>query len=134
MSMSLAQLTEAKYQKALANHSIWAARETMLRDKLAGLLAQRGVGQGITPHQLSGADIQWHRWLEQRQTALNTELAKCLVQKEKSLASTRKAFLQNEAMRSLCRLEYEKMKDAQAKKIDETAQILGIFSKTAKNF
>lgn len=53
-----------------------------MREKLAGL-KEREVGQRtITAHQLSGVDVQWHRWLESRQIAINTELSRCMVQKD----------------------------------------------------
>lgn len=79
---SLNDLANLKYMRAQSKLGKWVAREALLREKLAGLKDREVEPQTITAHQLSGTDVQWYRWLESRQIAINTELSRCMVQKE----------------------------------------------------
>jgi len=56
---------------------------------------------------LAGADLRWHRWIEGRRSALNSELARTLTDIARAQAALRKSFGQRLAAEALAEQEHK---------------------------
>ena len=80
--------------------------EKAIRDQLSDLVvkrdasAQRATESGDAAL-TAGADVRWHRWIDQRRATLNQELASILSRKAAVKVRLQKSFGRNEAMRLL---------------------------------
>lgn len=102
----LIQISELQYRTAQADMARIRAREEDLRRKLAQLIESKSA-QAITTQRpdaaalIAGADIRWHRWVDQRRAAINAELARVLALKENSRVRLQTAFGRDRAMQKL---------------------------------
>ena len=94
---SITPLTDALYQSQLAKLQDVLSEEQTLRRAIADLEAgQKAVSQMDTPSlgqmRQIGADIIWQGWLDRKRRELQTELARCLVQKNRLMRHVQTAF------------------------------------------
>ncbi len=98
----LCELTALQMQTAQAALAEVTAREMGLRGQLQILVADRRAvaertRQPDEPAFTAGADLRWHRWVDQRREVINAELARVLVLKEERLRGLRLAFGRDQA-------------------------------------
>lgn len=116
MYEDLIALSQLQYQRSQAKLKFWVERETMLREKFAALRTSANSQTDNISHKLSGLDVQWERWLEQRQSAINTELARCLAQKESAKSQVKQAFGRNECSHLLRDIALKKIHQNKVKR------------------
>ena len=102
----LVQLTDALYRAELAKLDTVVAEETRLRTALADLTAQQKAGVDpadprITSMRQIGADILWQGWLDRKRRTLQSDLARCLVRKNRMMQQIAKAFGRTNAAQNL---------------------------------
>lgn len=105
----MCQLTEImalRYELASAKLAENRRTEDELRQNLSDL--SRDLGKRLTdPTNFgdlawrAGADIQWSRWADQRRARINTELARCLAEKEGIREKLRFEFGRQQAVEAL---------------------------------
>lgn len=91
----LMQITESAYAVEQANMTRLNRREAELRQQIADLNAARiGVATPLEEDHAArvGADFLWQKWVDSRVTALNTDLARVLVEKARAHAKLTRAF------------------------------------------
>ena len=71
---------------------------------------------------LAGADLRWHRWIEGRRSALNSELARTLTDIARAQAALRKSFGQRLAAEALAEQEHKDRRRLQDRR-DERDQL-----------
>lgn len=114
----LTQLTNARFEAAQTKMAGILQREAGLRDALAQLEGSRHEQaiKGRSPYDpalAAGADLRWHRWIDQRRAILNIELAQVLALKDGHRAALRSAFGRDHAVATL----RARVAAAQARKI-----------------
>lgn len=102
----LSRITELRVQRDQAKLAEILAEEADLRRKLQDLDAQQRASterqrQHDDPAFKAGADAQWHVWVEQHKSALNTQLGRVLAQKIDFHAVLQRSFGQNQAANQL---------------------------------
>ncbi|MFQ1700444.1 hypothetical protein ACJ5NV_07595 [Loktanella agnita] len=102
----LIQISELQYRTAQADMARIRTREEDLRRKLAQLIESKSAQAIATQRSdaaalIAGADIRWHRWVDQRRAAINAELAQVLALKENSRVRLQNAFGRDRAMQKL---------------------------------
>ena len=82
-----------------------AAREKRLRDNLAQLVQEkrRTIERDVPDDaaRAAGADIRWHRWVDERRAIINIELAQVLSEKLECQRSLARAFGRDQAVATL---------------------------------
>ena len=99
---ALRELTDALYQRELAQLRELLDQETRLRAALAQLGEQaRAAGDqpeaALTGLREIGGDMVWQAWLGKQRTALQSELARLLARKERALPALRIAHGKQQA-------------------------------------
>lgn len=117
---AICELTDALYQRELAQLRELLDQETRLRAALAQL-AEKARAAGDQPEAALaglreiGGDMVWQAWLARQRTALQSELARLLARKERALPALRLAHGKQQAAIALQR-------DAQAQAFRQTRQ------------
>ena len=102
----LQKLTALKLDVAHSEMSLLWTKEAALRSNLDQLVQTR-CAQSQAPRApyeaalIAGADIRWHRWVDQRRAVINHELAQVLAQKAVSRIKLQKAFGKDQAAQHL---------------------------------
>lgn len=103
--MNLRKITQLKFAIDSREIQDLTAQESRLRTRMAKILTQEddaSAGFEIDPTlRLGQADLLWKIWVGRQKTAINTELARVLYQKEKTLAQARQAFGKQEVVKML---------------------------------
>ena len=122
---SLCELTDALYQRELAQLRELLDQETRLRAALAQL-AEQARAAGAQPEAALaglreiGGDMVWQAWLGRQRTALQAQLARLLSRKERVLPALRVAHgkqqaaiaMQRDAQAQACRRNRLRQSDA----------------------
>ena len=100
---TLCELTDAVYQRKLAQLRELGEQETRLRSALAQLAEQaRAAGDqpeaALAGLREIGGDMVWQAWLARQRTALQSELARILARKERALPALRLAHGKQQAV------------------------------------
>ncbi len=95
--MRLHALTETQFLAVQTEMSELSRQEQQLRENLAALsksVTSRAALLEVNddPARIAGADIRWHRWVDQRKTTINTQLANLLARQEHCRARLQEAF------------------------------------------
>ncbi|RYG91467.1 hypothetical protein EU803_10270 [Loktanella sp. IMCC34160] len=112
----LQHLTELQLRAEEAKFAELKLREAEIRRLLADLKSERAgrmaaVGQAPDLAFAAGADVRWLRWVDQRRSALNSELAQLLAAQDTMREALRRAFGRDQATKAL--LEQEEKARAQ---------------------
>lgn len=95
------------------------AKEAQLRQQLSAIQAYRhdlhGTDPSLTPMRSIGADVLWHKWLDQTQSTLNMSLARLLMQKQSIVQRARKDIGRSETV-AVMRDRSQVDRNAQGKK------------------
>ena len=107
---ALARLTAAVARAEEARMAALALEERRLRDRFAALDTARTERartrpEGGDPALLAGADPSWHRWIDGRKTAINTEIAELRVKRAGLRESLTRAIGRREVAEELVRRE-----------------------------
>ena len=100
----LQQVTLTVYTAAQANMASLTRRESEIKSQLAGLVETRVAAANRVQSEpdaamIAGADLRWHRWIDQRRAILNSELAQLRASKAAVQKRLQKAFGRHEAVR-----------------------------------
>lgn len=103
---ALCQLSAIRYRAVQAEMAEIVGREDGLRRNLAQLTAQKRARFDNQSYDADtalrgGADIRWHRWVDQRRATINAELAQVLAQKAECRRKMQSAFGRDQAMQAL---------------------------------
>lgn len=103
---ALGKVSRLKYQSLQGEMAQLLHRELGLRENLRQLVASRTLRHGETlqqsdPALKAGADIRWHKWVDERRAVINTELAQVIGQKEHCRARLQRSFAQDQAVHAL---------------------------------
>lgn len=103
---ALGEVSVLKYQSLQGEMAQLLQRELGLRENLRQLVASRTLRQGETlrksdPALSAGADIRWHKWVDERRAIINAELAQIIGQQEHCRARLQRSFAQDQAARAL---------------------------------
>lgn len=80
-----------------------------LKDQLACLERPQSPSQNeVTPATLAGTDLKWERWVKDRKTLINQELALTLRDREQVKIGLKAALAQREAAKSMARAQHKK--------------------------
>ena len=102
----LQQVSELQFYAAQTEMAELLRKETALRRNLEQLM-QGKASQARAPREaddaalIAGADIRWHRWVDQRRARINIELAQLLALKENCRARLKQAFGRDQVVRAL---------------------------------
>lgn len=102
----LQHMTGLKFRATQSEMATLRAREAALRRNLEHLVQTRRT-QAQAPRAaddaalVAGADIRWHRWVDQRRAVINHELAQVLAQKAACRVRLQKAFGKDQAAQAL---------------------------------
>ncbi|PJI86116.1 hypothetical protein BC777_2474 [Yoonia maricola] len=105
---ALTELTQLRLQADQAKLAAVMVKEIDLRQTLHDLAVQRKqrigtqLGHGDAGS-LAGADLNWQLWVDQRRTAINSELALVLAEKAECTVMLRKSFGQDQAAQQVHR-------------------------------
>jgi hypothetical protein len=107
---SLLKLTALVRDAAEAELSALARKDRALCDALARLQSDRarsraGFPEGLDPATRAGAEVAWHRWIEERSAAINRERARLQVQMANARARFSTALGRQNAMKEIAALE-----------------------------
>ena len=97
-------LTDMRFLALQTKMAELSGQEQDLRNTLAELsksVSERQANPKDDAAMIAGADIRWHRWVDQRKTALNIELAKLTAQKESYQQVLKEAFGQYQVTKKL---------------------------------
>ena len=101
----LKTLTAVQFVAAQSTSASLAAREKGLRDNLAQLVQEkrRTIERDVPDDaaRAAGADIRWHRWVDERRAIINIELAQVLSEKLECQRSLARAFGRDQAVATL---------------------------------
>ena len=102
----LVTLTRAKFDAAQAALAQLRTEEQQLIDTIETLSRQQAERAklraiNIDSAAVSGVDLRWEIWAEDRKKQLNQQLAQLRLVMEQNLARVRKSFAENEAAREL---------------------------------
>lgn len=99
---AMRDILDAQVLTAQTKVAIIRRQEHDLRQQIARLREQRfDRPVADDPATRAAADVRWQGWIDTRLTALNTELAQIMVQKDREIAVLRRAFGRQQAMRAL---------------------------------
>lgn len=105
----LTRLTEMAFETRSAAVRKYALHERGLRDRFEQLQAQRKESLRVSAETLSqkltGMDVIYQVWIGRQITAINSELAQVLAQKEAQLSDLRIAFGKKEVAAQLLQRE-----------------------------
>lgn len=102
----LRAITQLRYTSLQTEMADIAQKEAGLEENLAHLVAARTSRNAAVLDQsdtalIAGADIRWHRWMEERRGVINAELAQIRARKAGCAARLQQAFAQDQAVLSL---------------------------------
>lgn len=102
----LVAVSTLKFRAAQTEMAELLSREAALRANLADLVARKAAQAGAARQPgeaalIAGADMRWHRWVDQRRAVINTELAQVLALKENCRARLKDAFGRDQAAHAL---------------------------------
>lgn len=99
---ALKMLTAAQFSRVQSQLAGLTAKENRLRDNLAQLVndkrktAERSDLSDVA--RAAGADIRWHKWVDERRAVINIELAQVLSRKLECQRKLRRAFGKDQAL------------------------------------
>lgn len=104
--VGLVQLTGVQFRAVQAEMAALQQQEARLRRSLAQLIETRQTRSvAICASQdvalIAGADLRWHRWVDQRRAVINAELAQTLSAKERCRSRLQRAFGRDQATLAL---------------------------------
>lgn len=102
----LAEIAGTAHRAAQADLARLMQKETDLRRNLAQLTESKAALADAprTPDDaalIAGADMRWHRWVDQRRATINTELAQVRARKDYYQSKLRFAFGKDQAAQAL---------------------------------
>ena len=102
----LRALTDAKFVAVQSEMAALQQKERAVRAQLSDLVVRRAAAAqrlqgGEDAAAAAGADVRWHRWIDQRRKKLNQELSAILSDKVAIRVQLQKSFGRNEALRLL---------------------------------
>ena len=102
----LRALTDAKFVAVQSEMAALQQKERAIRAQLSDLVVRRATAAqrlqgGADAAAAAGADVRWHRWIDQRRKKLNQELSAILSDKAAIRVQLQKSFGRNEALRLL---------------------------------
>lgn len=116
----LAALEKLRSMNSQKKLMVLQAKESQLRHQLKAIQAYRkdlhGTDPGLSPMRSIGADVLWHKWLDQTQNTLNMSLARLLAEKEMVLRHARRDIGRAEtvaSMRDMAKTDTRKMSQKQ---------------------
>ena len=102
---ALKMLTAAQFSRVQSQLASLTVKEKRLRDNLAQLVSEKrnnaercDIGDVA---RAAGADVRWHKWVDERRAVINTELAHVLGQKLECQYKLRRAFGKDQALDKL---------------------------------
>jgi hypothetical protein len=102
---ALETLTKVRFAAAQATFARHMRAEVKLRDNLAQLIKHRMTVFEPKPQgdaaSIAQAEISWHKWVDQRRTIVNTELAQVVAERLESQRKLRRAFGKDQAVAAL---------------------------------
>jgi len=107
---NIKQLTGLNFRAAQSEMAALLQQEARLRTNLADLIESRRAramqsGLPDDPAMIAGADLRWHRWVDQRRAIINGELAQILSAKESCRAKLQRAFGRDQAAQAMSERE-----------------------------
>lgn len=119
----LRHLTELQLRAEEAKFAELKLREAEIRRLLAELKSERAgrmaaVGQAPDLAFAAGADVRWLRWVDQRRSALNSELAQLLAAQDTMREALRRAFGRDLATKALLEQEEKARAQIRARRAD----------------
>ena len=120
---ALTELAGLRFRAVQAEMAEILKREAALRRNLEQLTqskaAQSEALQRVDqPALIAGADIRWQRWVDQRRTTINTELAQVLAQKENCRLKLTGAFGRDQAAQALHKRQHDADRIRQRRRTD----------------
>lgn len=103
---ALQQMAALRFRAVQSEMAALLAKETALRQNLDQLVhARRSQVEAQRADDdvalVAGADVRWHRWVDQRRGVINTELAQVLAQKAACHVRLQTAFGKDQAAQEL---------------------------------
>lgn len=100
-------LVQAKSDADQANLSKLRRQEAQLQDSISNLTSQQSHralarSRDVDMAAVSGVDMRWEIWAEQRKKNLNQQLARLRVDIEQARFVAQKSFAQSQAAQELC--------------------------------
>jgi hypothetical protein len=103
----LLQLSDAVFESERAALAALAKREEAVRTQLRDLAQVKNtppaLGEAQDTASKAGADVRWHRWIDQRREILNHELAQIMALKLAQQEKLQKAFGRKQATDGLAK-------------------------------
>lgn len=103
---ALTKIADLKYQSMQLKMAKLLQQEHALRQNLQQLTEQKTSsattqepGSGLAA--LAAVDLRWHRWVDQRRTIINLELAQVLAQQEELRLKLQQAFGKSQVVQTL---------------------------------
>ncbi len=120
----LVPVVDAVFRAAQSEVSRIKEEQRALRAQLQDLNDQRAASLTNRPVEgdaaiVAGADVRWQRWIDQRKTEINLQLANLAAEQPKALAKLKKAFGRKEALAQLCKTEKLETRARVARRADQ---------------
>ena len=102
---TLKTLTAVQLASIQSAYSVLTGKEMRLRGNLAQLVKDKQqTAERNNPDDaahIAGAEIRWHKWVDERRAKINVELAQVLSQKLECQRKLRRAFGKDQALDAL---------------------------------